>query len=224
MSWRIVYQSNTVAIGCAVCATLLLNLVFFSLLPYLTQVEDDIVARSLAPAVSVVRMAPVTPPPPPPPQASQKPPEPAQSTQQVVQNRPAPPTPKLTLDLMLQPEFSRVPAKVSLPEVQLTQLKALPAIFDSSALDQPLTPLAQSPFIYPMRAKRLGIEGWVKIKLLISKEGNVEQIKFLEAQPKDVFESTVERGVKLWRFSTGTVNGKPVRSWVVTTIHFELES
>lgn len=210
------------AIGCAVCATVLLNLLFFSLLPYLTQVEDDIVARSLAPVVSVVRMTPA--PPPPVQKASQKPPEPAQQTQQVVQKRPAPPTPKLKLDLMLQPEFSRVPAKVSLPEIQLTQLEALPEIFDGSALDQPLTPLAQSPFIYPMRAKRLGIEGWVKIRLLISKEGNVEQLEVLEAQPPDVFEATVERGVKLWRFSTGTINGQPVRSWVVTTIHFELES
>lgn len=222
MSWRIVYQSNTVAISCAIGATLLINLLLFSVLPYLTEVEDDHIARSLAPAVSVVRMTPSTPPPPQ--KASQKPPEPAQQMQKVMQKRPTPPTPKLKLDLMLQPQLSRIPARVSMPEVALTHFEALPEIFDSSALDQPLTPLAQSPFIYPMRAKRLGIEGWVKIKLLISKKGDVEQLVFVEAQPQNVFESTVERGVKLWRFSTGTVNGEPVRSWVVTTIHFKLES
>jgi protein TonB len=222
VEWRTIYQSNLARVAAAITGTVALNLVLFSVLPYLTQVEDDLLVRTLAPAVSVVRVAPVKPPPRQ--QANKKPPEPVKQVQQMAQPRPAQPTPELKLDLMLQPEFSRALGTVALPEVQLARLDPVPEIFDSAALDQPLTPLAQSPFIYPLRAKRLGIEGWVRIKLLISKQGDVEQVIVIDAQPKDVFEPTVERGVKMWRFSPGTVDGEPVRSWVTTTVRFELES
>lgn len=208
-------------IVCAGGGALLLNLVLFSLLPYLTQVEDDLLEHTITPAISVVRVAPELPPRQ---QASKKPPEPVKQVPQMAQARPAPPTLELKLDLMLQPEFSRDIGTVTLPAVQLARLDSVPEVFDSAALDQPLTPLAQSPFIYPLRAKRLGIEGWVRIKLLISTQGDVEQVIVIDAEPKDVFESTVERGVKMWRFSPGTVDGEPVRSWVTTTVRFELES
>lgn len=222
MAWRTMYQSNGARIVAAIAGTVLLNLALFSILPYLTQVEDDLLVRTLAPAVSVVRVAPVQPPPRQ--QVNKKPPEPVKQVQQMAQPRPAQPTPELKLDLMLQPEFSRALGTVAMPAVQLARLEPIPEIFDSAALDKPLTPLAQSPFIYPMRAKRLGLEGWVKIKLLISKQGDVEQVIVIDAEPKDLFESTVERGVKMWRFSPGTVDGEPVRSWVTTTVRFELES
>lgn len=215
-------QSNSARALAAITGTVLLNLALFSVLPYLTQVEDDLLVRTLAPVVSVVRMAPVTPPPRQ--QANKKPPEAVKPVQSMAQPRPAQPTPELKLDLMLQPEFSRAVGTVSLPAVQLARLDPVPEIFDSAALDKPLTPLAQSPFIYPLRAKRLGLEGWVRIKLLISKQGDVEKVIVIDAQPKDLFESTVERGVKMWRFSPGTVDGEPVRSWVTTTVRFELES
>ncbi|OQY23736.1 MAG: hypothetical protein B6I37_04915 [Desulfobacteraceae bacterium 4572_35.2] len=223
MAWRTIYQSNLARVLTAIAGTVVLNLVLFSVLPYLTRVEDDLLVRTLSPAISVVRVAPVKSPPPRQ-QANKKPPEAVKQVQQMAQPRPAQPTPELKLDLMLQPELPRALGSVALPEVQLARLAPLPEIFDSAALDKPLTPLAQSPFIYPLRAKRLGLEGWVRIKLLISKHGDVEQVTVIDAQPKDVFESTVERGVKMWRFSPGTVDGEPVRSWVTTTVRFELES
>ena len=144
--------------------------------------------------------------------------------ERIAQVKPQTPTPKLQLNLMLRPEIPNSLGQVVMPEVQLARLDPLPTIFDSMALDQPLTPLVQSPFIYPLRAKRLGIEGWVRIRLLISKQGDVERVEIVEAQPKNVFEQTVERGVRLWRFTPGTVDGEAVRSRVVTTIRFELES
>lgn len=222
MEWRTIYQSNLARVFAAITGTVLLNLALFSFLPYLTQVENDLVVGTITPAITVVRVAPVEPPPRQ--QANKKPPEPVKQVQQMAQARPAPPTPELKLDLMLQPEFSRALGTVTMPDVQLARLDPVPEVFDSAALDQPLTPLAQSPFIYPLRAKRLGLEGWVRVRLLISTQGEVEQVTVLDAEPKDLFESTVERGVKMWRFSPGTVDGEPVRSWVTTTVRFELES
>lgn len=148
-----------------------------------------------------------------------------QPRRKVAQPTPATMTPpSLTLQLELIPDVPTTLGDIAMPEVQLAAVAPLPSIFDSDALDQPLTPLSQSPFIYPLRAKRLGIEGWVKVKLLISTSGDVEQVHILEAQPQEMFESTVERGIRRWRFTPGTVQGEPVRSWVITTIRFELES
>lgn len=205
----------------AVIGTVVLNIVVFMLLPYLIQGVGSSVKREAIDSVNTVR---VTPPPPQRQQAEQKPPEKVVQKQQVSQAKVNMPTPQLRLNLELQPDIPNVAGQVLLPQVQLAQLDPIPTIFDSTALDKPLTPLAQAPFIYPLRAKRLGIEGWVKIKLLVSQQGEVEQVQILEAQPPDLFEQTVERGVRLWRFTPGTVEGQAVRSWVVTTVRFELES
>jgi protein TonB len=205
----------------AIVGTLLLNLVVFLLLPYLLQGEK---ALSRSQDVETVRVVRVVTPPPQRQLAEKKPPQQVVHKQRVVQNKVHMPTPPLKLNITLQPELSNIAGQVQMPQVQVANLEPLPTIFDSADLDKPLTPLAQSPFIYPLRAKRLGIEGWVKIKLLVSQQGEVEQVHILEAQPPDVFEHTVERGVRLWRFTPGTVDGRPVRSWVITTVRFELES
>lgn len=215
-------NAKLVPVLVAVIGTIVLNVLVFMLLPYLIQGTGSRTEQAPFESVNIVRVTPA--PPPQRQQAEQKPPEKVLQKQQTVQTKVAMPTPQLHLNLPLQPELPNAVGQVLMPQVQLAQLDPIPTIFDSAALDKPLTALAQTPFIYPLRAKRLGIEGWVKIKLLVSQQGEVEQVQILEAQPPDVFEQTVERGVRLWRFTPGTVAGKPVRSWVVTTIRFELES
>lgn len=91
-------------------------------------------------------------------------------------------------------------------------------------LDGPLTPLVRVPPMYPMIAKRRGIEGWVKVKFLVTEQGGVDRIEILEANPEKIFDQSVVRCVSSWRFSPGKVQGEPVNTWVMTTIRFELES
>jgi len=207
--------------GSALLITLVINLALFWLLTRLT-------GQTVPPSdmsTSAVQMVHVTPPPPPQQVAAQQQQPKTQPRRKIAQPTPATMTPpSLTLQLELIPDVPTTLGDIAMPEVQLAAVAPLPSIFDSDALDQPLTPLSQSPFIYPLRAKRLGIEGWVKVKLLISTSGDVEQVHILEAQPQEMFESTVERGIRRWRFTPGTVQGEPVRSWVITTIRFELES
>lgn len=207
----------------AFIGSVVINLVIFMLLPHLLQGTPATDQPLPAAPAHVVRMAP----PPLPPQrqqAQKKPPQQVVKKQRIAHRQPRMSTTELHLNLPLRPDVAAHGGDIVLPEVQLAQLEPVPTIFDSAALDRPLTPVAQSPFIYPLRAKRLGIEGWVKVKLLISKQGRVEQVHILQAQPPGVFDSTVERGVRLWRFTPGTVDGEAVRSWVVTTVRFELES
>jgi len=208
--------------GTAIVATLAINLALFWLLPQLTGQNVETTADLPTSAVQVVR---VSPPPSPKKQvAEQKPqPQPQVRKRLTPTQTPQPTPPLLKMNLQLSPQLPSM-GDIAMPDVALADVAPVPDVFDSDALDRPLTPLAQSPFIYPLRAKRLGIEGWVKVKLLISTQGAVEQVHILEAQPPEMFETTVERGIRRWRFTPGTVQGKPVRSWVVTTIRFELES
>ncbi len=221
MKWRAAYKSKQVAVLLAIVATVVLNLLIFMLLPYLIKTDGGFGGKTAFPAVAITRVVP-----PAPPQqqlASKKTPRTAVKKQHLARQKPQIAKPKLALNLQLRPEIPNSMGQVVMPDVQLAKLEPIPTVFDSAALDKPLMPLAQSPFIYPMRAKRLGIEGWVRIKLLIDKTGNVEQVHIVEAQPQGTFEQTVERGVRLWRFTPGTVEGQPVRSWVITTVRFELE-
>ncbi|MCA1796939.1 MAG: TonB family protein [Geobacteraceae bacterium] len=104
-----------------------------------------------------------------------------------------------------------------------TDIAAAPQVYASDDLDQPVRPIAQTPFMYPLRAKRQGIEGWVKVALQVGMNGEVEAVEILEANPDGVFEKSVTRGIRSWRFSPATVLGERVRARVVTTIRFELE-
>lgn len=121
------------------------------------------------------------------------------------------------------PEFTPAGANEVITTTVASNIAAAPQVYDSEALDQPVHPLAQTPFMYPLRAKRQGIEGWVKIALQVGRDGEVEAVEVLEAEPAGVFEQSVTRGIRSWRFSPATVMGERVRARVVTTIRFELE-
>lgn len=98
-----------------------------------------------------------------------------------------------------------------------------PQVYAVTELDSPIQPLTQTPFVYPLRAKHKGIEGWVSVALQVGMEGNIEAVEVLEAEPKGVFEESVTRSIRAWRFSPATVMGERVKTRVVTTIRFELE-
>ena len=84
-----------------------------------------------------------------------------------------------------------------------------------SDLDAPLTPLVRMPPVYPSRAKRRGIEGWVRVKFQVKSGGEVARVEILEAQPEKIFDDSVRNCVSGWRFKPGTVAGEPVDVWVV---------
>jgi len=99
----------------------------------------------------------------------------------------------------------------------------LKGLYGISEIDHPLTPLVQVPPIYPMSARQREIEGWVKVRFIVNKQGRVDSVKILESRPEKVFNNSVIRGVAAWRFSPGTVEGVPVKTWVQTTIRFNLQ-
>ncbi len=100
---------------------------------------------------------------------------------------------------------------------------AMKDVYAASELDKGLTPLAHVPPVYPVRARQKGIEGWVRVKFMVNSQGNVEHPEVIEADPEEVFDSSVLNAVAQWRFSPGTIEGVAVNTYVETTVRFKLE-
>ena len=139
-------------------------------------------------------------------------------------------SPRPRLDRMVIPyELNpRLPAgQIQLPSLDMknVSLDAPPMkdFYDVGELDGPLTALVRAPPVYPLMAKRRGIEGWVKVRFLVTETGRVEQFSILEAEPEKIFDRAVERCVTSWRFQPGTVEGEPVKAWAETVVRFELQ-
>lgn len=203
-----------------------LNMALFLLMPLLTDpapskssIEDLVsqvnVIRMKRPDSEVRRKKP-KPPKPPEPEKMRKPDTtPRQPTRQ-----------KLTLPFKVNPRLPGGPNSLVLPPLKsapLVNTAALQGAFSVGQLDGPLTTLARVPPVYPVQARRRGIEGWVKVSFIVDKSGRVGKITILESEPKGLFERSVERCVGSWRFKPGTVDGMPVKAKVETIIRFELE-
>ena len=107
--------------------------------------------------------------------------------------------------------------------VENLNLPKLKSVFGLAELDKPLIPLVRIPPVYPLSAKRMGIEGWVRVRFIVDEKGNVRDIKIIKSHPKGVFEDATIRAVSKWKFTPGTVEGVPVKTLVETTIKFRLE-
>ncbi|TNE84876.1 MAG: energy transducer TonB [Deltaproteobacteria bacterium] len=83
-----------------------------------------------------------------------------------------------------------------------------------------LTTRTRAP--YPSRARAKGIEGFVTVSMLVGADGNVSDVKVLEAEPAGVFDEAALMTVKAWQFTPATYEGRPVSIRVTQTIRFEL--
>ncbi len=135
--------------------------------------------------------------------------------------------PKIKLDIPFEinPKLPHLPADVEIPKSYVFDLNLpeLKGVYSLSELDKPLVPLVKIPPIYPLRAKRMGVQGWVKVRFVVDEKGNVKDIKVIDSKPKGFFESTTVNAVSKWKFSPGTVDGIPVKTLVEITIKFKLE-
>jgi len=126
-----------------------------------------------------------------------------------------------------QPELSP-PAPLAGPSVAIDlgglDLDALAGefVFDAADLDQPPRVVARIPPVYPFRARQREIEGHVRVRFLVSQEGQASRVSILEAEPAGLFEESVLQIIPSWRFSPGVIDGQPVTAWMATTVRFEL--
>ncbi len=95
--------------------------------------------------------------------------------------------------------------------------------FNSDEVDKVPQAVATTHPMYPYRAKRLGVEGAVKIRFLINTSGRTDLFKILESEPPGVFDQAVKKAVKNWKFKPATKDGRVVETWMEQVFKFELD-
>lgn len=159
---------------------------------------------------------------------------------------PTPPTPSMAspsanlpkLDLQL-PNIDSGLSVASAPAPSLSGLTAAApaatpapaptaaAVADTAAQsggpEQEVMPLNDVRPEYPYRARQRGIEGHIKLAFTITAAGKVENIRVLEASPRNVFDREARRAAARWRFAPRTENGAAVSREAVKTLHFRLQ-
>jgi len=76
---------------------------------------------------------------------------------------------------------------------------------------------------YPLRARRMGYEGLVMLKVLVDENGRVNDLELLQSSGYAILDKAALSSVKKWMFVPGTEGGKKKKMWVKIPIRFELE-
>ena len=87
---------------------------------------------------------------------------------------------------------------------------------------RPLYKQNSSP-TYPRRARRLGYEGLVLLKVLINENGGVDDLAVLQSSGHGVLDRAALSAVKKWMFEPGTEGGIKKKMWVKIPVRFDLE-
>lgn len=94
--------------------------------------------------------------------------------------------------------------------------------FDLPHVDKPPRILKRVEPDYPASAKSRNISGKVLVKVLVDRNGHVQQASVVEASPPGIFDQCVLDAVVKWRFQPGEIKGRPVATRVVLPIRFRL--
>lgn len=207
----------------AVIGALGVTILFFSSMPFLLlNIEQKPSIRDTISSVQVVRIKKQELPPK---KIQEKPQEPPKFKQQPKPPAAKPKLQNLSLPFAINPKLPAAPNSLSLPDLNSAKLDTsnLSDIFSMSDLDSPLVVLVRVPPVYPMDAKRRGIEGWVKVRFIVNERGEVEDITIQDGEPKQFFDASVLQSVSGWRFKVATVDGVPVKTLTETTVRFSLD-
>lgn len=130
------------------------------------------------------------------------------------------------LKIELNPKLPAAPMDLVMPPLETFSIEApvLKDVYEMGELDTGLMPLVKIPPIYPVRAERREIEGFVTVEFLVTPKGLVRDIRIIKAVPEKIFNTAVIKCVSQWKFNPPTVEGIPVSSRAQTTIRFKLES
>ena len=140
---------------------------------------------------------------------------------------PKPQKPKLPQESVSQQDvpMQQIPFQVPqvTPDLSLSQQSLLgDAVVGLGFGDSDVIPLVRMNAVYPQRALRQKIEGFVTARLQITPEGTVESVDIIEAQPRGVFEREAIRALYKYKFKPKMENGRPVAQTATQTIEFKL--
>lgn len=153
----------------------------------------------------------------PPPPAAKRP-EPQQTKRILAtdSNRPSP------LDIAREKERPREQSAPAVDSERKDQGKEVAASaeviaprFDADYLNNPKPG-------YPMMSKRLGEEGQVLLRVLVSSQGSAEQVQLLRSSGFPRLDEAAQEAVAKWRFVPAKVGSVATTAWVQVPVSFQL--
>ncbi|MFB6344355.1 MAG: energy transducer TonB [bacterium] len=76
---------------------------------------------------------------------------------------------------------------------------------------------------YPPRARRLGHEGTVVLKVLVDKQGQPESVSIKNSSGYNRLDEAALKTVREWEFTPASTAGVPVKSTVLVPVRYQLE-
>ncbi len=89
-------------------------------------------------------------------------------------------------------------------------------------IETDVVPTYRSKPKYPPRAMRAGIVGVVTVEFTITTKGTVTDPVIIKSNPPKIFDKSVLRSIKRWKFKPKVVNGTPVTRRARQDINFNL--
>lgn len=89
--------------------------------------------------------------------------------------------------------------------------------------DSDVIPLVQVEPRYPAQALSRKIEGYVVVRMQVTKEGSVSDVEVIDSNPKGIFEREAIRAAWRYKFKPKLVDGKPVNQVATLPFEFNLE-
>ncbi|WP_341326913.1 energy transducer TonB [Methylotuvimicrobium sp. KM2] len=93
----------------------------------------------------------------------------------------------------------------------------------SGSGDRALVVLSRKMPRYPRRARERGIEGWVRLEIVVKPNGTVGDARVIDASPKRIFDQAALEAIRRWRFKPTHKGGRAVEQRVVQEISFRLD-
>ncbi len=84
--------------------------------------------------------------------------------------------------------------------------------------DTPARPIKKVPPHYPDTAREAGVEGTVKLSVLVGRDGHVHDVRVLKGIP--MLDAAAVEAVTKWAFQPGKRGGKTVDSWFELPVKF----
>lgn len=80
-----------------------------------------------------------------------------------------------------------------------------------------------APPRYPLAARRRGEEGRVVLRLLVTREGRVGEVRILRSSGVETLDRAAEEAAREWRFEPARRGSEAIAAWVEVTVRFRLE-
>ncbi len=94
-------------------------------------------------------------------------------------------------------------------------------LYDSSTVDQRPSAISRRAPIYPLSAKKLGLEGWVEVAFIVDENGNVINVEIINASSRR-FHQAATTAVYSWKFKPGIKDQQKVSTVCRQKLQFTL--